>query len=230
MTFSIVGLCSRTGQAGCALATSSMAAGGRAPFVSPGFGVVLSQARSDPRLGALGLASLERGRSAEEALADMRASTPHAEWRQLAVLDRHGGVASFTGSHCTVERGAAHGKGAIGIGNGLASAVVPAAILKGFEAAPEQSLGERLLMALEYGLRAGGEAFPLRSASMKIAHPGVPFAPVDLRVDFSDTPIAELRRLWEFWEPMRDGYVQRCMDPENSPPASAIEGHLPVAR
>jgi uncharacterized Ntn-hydrolase superfamily protein len=227
MTFSIVGLCRRTGQFGCALATSSMAAGGRAPFVGPGIGVVLSQARSDPRLGVVGLRALEGGRSATEALSEMIASTPHSAWRQLAVLDRVGGVASFTGEKCTVEKGAQHGDGAIALGNGLASSAVPAAMLQGFEAAPAKTLAERLLMALEYGLDAGGEAYPLRSASMKIAHVGVPFTPVDLRVDFSERPIAELRRLWELWEPMIEGYVMRCLDPENSPPAAAIEGHLP---
>jgi len=227
MTFSIVGLCPRTGQFGCALATSSMAAGGRAPFVGPGVGVVLSQARSDPRLGVIGLKALERGRSAAEALADMIASTPHSVWRQLAVLDRHGGVASFTGEKCTAEKGAQHGAGAIALGNGLASAEVPAAMLRGFEANPTKSLAQRLLMALEYGLEAGGEAYPLRSAAMKIADVGVPFTPVDLRVDFAERPIAELRRLSELWAPMIDGYVMRCLDPENSPPAAAIEGHLP---
>jgi uncharacterized Ntn-hydrolase superfamily protein len=227
MTFSIVGLCERTGQFGCALATSSMAAGGRAPFVGPGVGVVLSQARSDPRLGVLGMKSLEQGRTATEALADMIASTPHAAWRQLAVLDRNGGVASFTGDKCTDQKGARHGDGAIGVGNGLASAEVPAAMLRGFESAPAKSLAERLLSALEYGLDAGGEAYPLRSASMKIAYVGVPFAPIDLRVDFDERPIAELRRLWDLWEPMIDGYVTRCLDPEHSPPAAAIEGHLP---
>jgi len=227
MTFSIVGLCRRTGQFGCALATSSMAAGGRAPFVGPGIGVVLSQARSDPRLGVLGLKALERGRSAAEALSDMLASTPHSAWRQLAVLDRDGGVASFTGEKCTDEKGAQRGDDGIGLGNGLASADVPNAMMIGFEAAPAKTLAERLLMALEYGLDAGGEAYPLRSASMKIAHVGVPFTPVDLRVDFSERPIGELRRLWDLWEPMIDGYVMRCLDPENSPPAAAIEGHLP---
>src|SRR4051812_26906631 len=97
MTFSIVGLCRRTGQFGCALSTSSMAAGARAPFVTPGVGVVLSQARSDPRLGLLGMKALEKARSAEQALSEMMASTPHSKWRQLAVLDLKGGVASFTG-------------------------------------------------------------------------------------------------------------------------------------
>ena len=95
-----------------------------------------------------------------------------------------------------------------------------------FEAAPGKALADRLIMALEYGLEAGGEAYPLRSASIRVAHVGVPFTPVDLRVDFSQTPIAELRRLSELWEPMVDGYIQRCLDPENSPPAAAIEGHI----
>jgi uncharacterized Ntn-hydrolase superfamily protein len=227
MTFSIVGLCRRTGQFGCALSTSSMAAGARAAFVTPGIGVVIAQARSDPRLGLLGMTALQNGRSAEQALSDMMGSTPHAKWRQLAVLDLKGGVASFTGEKCTLEKGAEHGDGAIGVGNGLASAEVPAAMLRGFQAAPGRTLADRLIMALEYGLDAGGEAFPLRSASIKVAYPDVPFAPVDLRVDFNPEPIGELRRLWQLWEPMIDGYVMRCLDPENSPPAAEIEGHLP---
>ena len=61
MTFSIAGLCPKTGEMGCALATSSMAASARAQFISPGAGVVLSQARSDPRLGVLGIAAVATG-------------------------------------------------------------------------------------------------------------------------------------------------------------------------
>lgn len=226
MTFSIAGLCPRTGQFGCALATSSMAAGGRAPFVGPGIGVVLSQARSDPRLGVIGMKALEAGRSAAEALSDMVAATPHTAWRQLAVIDRNGAIASVTGAHCTAEKEAHHGQASIAIGNGLASAAVPASMMMGFEAAPESTLADRLITALEYGMKSGGEAFPLRSASIRIAYPGVPFTPIDLRVDFSENPIGELRRLWEMWEPMMDSYVQRALDPENSPAASMIEGHV----
>jgi uncharacterized Ntn-hydrolase superfamily protein len=227
MTFSIVGICRRTGQFGCALATSSMASGARAPFVLPGFGVVLSQARSDPRLGVFGLRLLEEGRSAMETLADMVSSTPHTSWRQLAVLDRNGHVAAFTGDKCTAEKDEAYGDGAVSVGNGLASAAVPAAMVKGFAAAPEKDLAERLVMGLEYGLDAGGEAYPLRSSSLKVAYPGVPFTPVDLRVDFNPEPIAELRRLLGLWTPMISGYITRCLDPDNSPPAAEIEGHLP---
>src|ERR1700674_2805633 len=111
----------------------------------------------------------------------------------------------------------------IAIGNGLASSSVPGAMMRGFEAAPEKTLADRLIMALEYGLEAGGEAYPLPSASIKIAHIGIPFPPVDLRVDFSEEPIAELRRLSELWEPMMEGYIKRCLDPKNSPAAASIE-------
>ena len=80
-------------------------------------------------------------------------------------------------------------------------------------------------MALEYGLDAGGEAYPLRSAAVKVAQPNVPFAAIDLRVDYSEGPIRDLRLMWTLWAPMVDGYVQRCLDPAKSPPAAAIEGH-----
>jgi uncharacterized Ntn-hydrolase superfamily protein len=98
-------------------------------------------------------------------------------------------------------------------------------MIEGFMAAPDRPLADRLIAGLEAGLAAGGEAFPLRSAGLKVARPGAPMLPIDLRVDFSETPIAELRRLWVMWEPMSEAYVQRCVDPANSPAASLIEGH-----
>ncbi|HZS84487.1 MAG TPA: DUF1028 domain-containing protein [Stellaceae bacterium] len=227
MTFSIAALCPRTGQYGYALTTSSMAAGGRAGFIAQGIGVVLSQARSDPRLGALGLRRLEAGRNAEETLADMLASTPHSAWRQLAVLDLQGRVAAFTGAECTNAKGERLGRGAVAVGNGLANDRVVGAMLDGFSSEPGKPFTDRLLAALESGLAAGGEAYPLRSAAVRVALPDAPFPPIDLRVDFAEAPIAELRRLWALWAPMVGGYVQRCLDPARSPPAADIEGHLP---
>jgi uncharacterized Ntn-hydrolase superfamily protein len=226
MTFSIAGLCRQTREFGCAIATSSMAVGNRVPFVSPGVGVVLSQARSDPRLGVLGLERLEAGRSAQETVSDIIASTPHSQWRQLGVVDLEGRVAEFTGAECAPAKGACVGRGALAIGNGLANDAVVVAMLKGFEAAPDDPLADRLLTALERGLEAGGEADPLRSAAIKVAQPNVPYPLIDLRVDFSESPIADLRRLWTLWAPMVAGYVQRCLDPASAPPAAEIEGYV----
>lgn len=227
MTFSIAAFCRRTREFGCATATSSMAAGNRVPFVAPGAGVVLSQARTDPRLGILGLKRLEAGRSARETLADMIASTPHSAWRQLGVVDRDGGVAEFTGADCAPAKGGRLGDAVLAIGNGLANDGVVGAMLRAFEAAPEKPLTDRLLTALQAGLDAGGEPDPLRSAAVKVAQPGVPVPFIDLRVDGAEAPIAELRRLWTLWAPMVDGYVQRCLDPASAPAAGVIEGHAP---
>src|SRR5437764_11841173 len=149
MTFSIAGLCRRTREFGCAVATSSMAVGGRVAFVAPGAGVVLSQARSDPRLGILGLKRLEAGRSARETLADMIASTSHSAWRQLGVVDLEGGVAEFTGAQCAPAKGACVGRGALTIGNGLANDAVVSAMLRGVEATADKPLTDRLLLVLE---------------------------------------------------------------------------------
>ncbi|MBV9522366.1 MAG: DUF1028 domain-containing protein [Alphaproteobacteria bacterium] len=226
MTFSIAALCPRTGAFGCAIATSSMAAGARVPFVAPGFGVVLTQARTDPALGALGLRRLEAGRSAAEALSDLLAAAArHAAWRQLAILDRSGDIAHFTGAAVMDPKGARQGQGAIAIGNAVAEAQVIDAILAGFEAAAEEGLPDRLIAALKGGLAAGGEAYPLRSAALKVARPGVPFVPIDLRIDFAETPIAALRHHCQLWSPMVEDYVRRALDPERAPLAEAIEGH-----
>jgi len=225
MTFSLAGFCPRTQAFGCALATSSMAAGGRAPFVQPGVGCVLSQARSDPRLGVLGLQSLATGQAAAQVLEAMMASTPHTAWRQLAVLDRRGDTACFTGAQCTQAKGERQGRGVVVVGNGLANEAVLDAMLEKFSSAPQAGLADRLVAALEAGEQAGGEAFPLRSASLMVAFTDIPFLPINLRVDLSETPIVDLRRMLTAWLPMMDGYVMRCMDPERSPAAAAIEGH-----
>jgi uncharacterized Ntn-hydrolase superfamily protein len=186
---------------------------------------VLSQARSDPALGAFGLARLAAGRSTAEALSDMIASTPHAAWRQLAVLDRDGRTADYTGAKVTAPKGSAVGAGAVALGNAVANDTVVDAILAGFAAAPQRPLAERLIAALEAGLAAGGEPVPLRSAALRVAQPGVPFTPIDLRVDLSPAPLAELRRYWTLWAPMAAGYVERALAPDTAPSTDAIEGH-----
>lgn len=200
-----------------------MAVGSRCHFVAPGIGAVLSQARSDPTLGALGLARLAAGRSAPETLADMIAATPHAAWRQLAVLDAAGRIAEFTGENVASPKAAIVGEGAVALGNAVANDGVVAAILAGFAARPDAALADRLIAALEAGLEAGGELEPLRSAALRIARPDVPFTPIDLRVDLSETPTAELRRYWTLWAPMADGYVERALRPDSAPSTETIE-------
>src|SRR5262249_52863215 len=97
MTYSIAGRCARTGMLGTIVTTSSIAVGNRCHFARAKLGAVLTQHRTDPRLGPLGLEFLELGLTAQEAIKALVAATPHHGWRQLAVIDAQGRSAHYSG-------------------------------------------------------------------------------------------------------------------------------------
>jgi uncharacterized Ntn-hydrolase superfamily protein len=215
MTFSLIGRCARTGQFGAAATTSSLAVGARVHAVAPGVGAVLTQHRTDPRLGPRGIGLLRSGCSAAETVAALVASTPDHQWRQLAAIDAKGRTAHFHGARVKPESGAAHAKDVVAIGNILSSSRVPDAMAAAFAADPELPLAERLVRGLEAGEAAGGEHGDVRSASLLVfgAHD---FALVDLRADGHAEPIPALRALWEEYAPLVDAYVVRVIDPDNA--------------
>ncbi len=214
MTFSLVGRCARSGQIGAAVATSSIAVGARCTYCAAGVGAVLTQHRTDPRLGPRGIALLRSGCSARETLDALVASTPHAQWRQLAVLDAAGNAAAYSGTRTRPEMSDVAGQDVCAIGNILASALVPPAMLRAFQSDPSAPLAERLLQALEEGLAAGGEHAPVRSAHLLVVE-RENFPLIDLRVDWHEAPIAELRSLWELYAPQSNDYLLRALDPDN---------------
>jgi len=214
MTFSILGHCPNTGQFGAAAATSNMAVGARVAHCAAGIGAVVTQHRTDPRLGPRGLALLRSGCSAQETVDALVASTPHAQWRQLGVVDSAGRSAAFSGTRTRPEMSEAAAESACAIGNLLANARVPAAMLRRFQAEPTVPLAERLMRALEEGLAAGGEQGPVRSAHLLVVDTES-FPLVDLRVDWHDQPIGELRALWNRYAPDMGTYVLRALDPDN---------------
>jgi uncharacterized Ntn-hydrolase superfamily protein len=215
MTFSLAGRCARSGQLGACVSTADIAVGSRVPFAEAGIGAVLTQHRTDPRLGPRALDLLRSGRTADETVDALVASTAHAAWRQLAVIDADGHTASFSGARMTTKAGEARGAQSIAIGNVLASEEVPAAMVEAFEDESERPLAERLLGALEAGLAAGGETEPVCSAALLVVD-REQFPLVDLRVDLAPEPIAALRRLWESYRPWVDEFVVRALDPDRA--------------
>ena len=214
MTFSLIGRCARTGQFGVAVTTSSIAVGARCSHAAAGVGAVLTQHRTDPRLGPRGLELLRSGCSAQETLDALVASTPLARWRQLAVMDAAGRTAAYSGARNKPEVGEGQGPDVVAIGNILANSRVPAAMARGFAADPGAPLAERLLHALDEGLAAGGENGPVRSAHLLIVEKES-FPLVDLRVDWADAPIGALRELWGLYAPQVQDYVVRALDPDD---------------
>jgi uncharacterized Ntn-hydrolase superfamily protein len=215
MTFSLAGRCERTGMIGGIVSSSSIAVPSRCLWASP-HGVVLSQNVTDPRLGVLGLDLLARGFGAESALRQLRDARPHAEWRQLAVLDADGSRAAVTGEKGLGIVATKAGRDCIAAGNLLVHDGVPAAMVEAFEASHASFLAERLLSALEAGAAAGGEAGPVHSAGFCVY--GREVWPVaELRVDWSDEPVGDLRALWARYEPQMNDYVMRAKRPEQAP-------------
>lgn len=212
MTFSLLGRCVRTGQLGAVVTTSSPCVGARVPFLLAGTGGVLTQHRTDPRLGPRGLALMESGCSAPEALAGLVASTPDDAWRQIAVLDANGVGSHFSGSSNKPIVAAAQGADCVAIGNILANDSIAQAMVDAFCAALVLPLAERLLLAVEAGEAAGGEGRALRSVALKVVAEET-FPLVDLRIDASDTPLPALRALWDEFAPMSDLFLSRALNP-----------------
>lgn len=199
---------------GAVITTSSPAVGSRCMFARAGLGVMLTQHRTDPRLGPLGLELLAAGCSPASTVAALVASTPHAGWRQLAALDAAGTAAHFSGGLIRSKHAGITSADCVAVGNILRSADVPAAMAAAFSAASALGLPERLLAALEAGDAAGGEERPLRSAALLVVHRHS-FPYMDLRVDAAAAPIAALRALCEEYAPDADEYVARALDPDS---------------
>ncbi len=214
MTFSIAARCARTGMLGVAVTSSSPAVGARCAFVRAGVGAALSQNITDPRLGPALLDRLLQGESPETALGAL-AAVHDLRPRQLAAVDRRGRVGWYSGPGTNGANNGATGLDCVAIGNILANAEVPAAIVAAFAAA-DGLLPARLLRALEGGLAAGGEAGPIRSAALLVARAEAwPY--VDLRVDWDDAPLVALDRLWRLYQGQADDYVARALDPSRAP-------------
>ena len=216
MTFSLLGMCRDTGMFGAAVTTSSLGVGSRCPFASAGVGAVLTQHRTDPRLGPRGLELLAGGASAQETMQTLVAETPTIGWRQLAAVDARGTTAWHHGERIKSVHAHAQGEGCCAIGNILRNDGVPSAMVKAFEAGASEHLAERLLRALEAGLDAGGELRMLKSAALLVVHEQ-PFPLVDLRVELDADPLRQLRYLWELYRPQMIPYVTRAVDPDAIP-------------
>jgi len=217
MTFSVIARCADTGRFGVAVTSSSIAVASRCGrWARAGVGAVATQNITDPALGQLGLDLLAEGYGAEAVLRSIVAARPFAEFRQLAVVDVNGATASYSGAQSLGLFKEKHGKDCVACGNLLANESVPDAMIKAFERDPGKHLGQRLLGALVAGLEAGGETAPVRSAGLYVVDRFV-WPVIDLRVDWHDSPITELKKVFAEYFPQMDDYIQRAVDPSQAP-------------
>ncbi|HYW28469.1 MAG TPA: DUF1028 domain-containing protein [Gaiellales bacterium] len=216
MTFSLAGLCDRTGMIGIAVSSSSPAVAARCAHVRAGVAAAASQNVTDPRLGPQMLDLIASGVPAGEAVARVAAKAPHAAHRQLTAVDRNGGTGVYCGELTLGLYAFAEEPSAVAAGNLLGDAGVPSAMVEAFRAFPDAHIGDRLVAALAAGVAAGGEAGPVRSAGVLVCD-RESWPVTDLRVDWDDEPIERLAQLWQLWKPQADAYVTRALNPEAAP-------------
>jgi len=199
MTFSIVARCPQTGMLGVATASKFLAAGGGVPHLQAGVGAIASQSFANPYLGIDGLTLLEQGLTAARALEKLIEGDRGRELRQVAIVDRDGNTAAYTGAQCIPWAGQVEGGGYVCIGNILAGEEVVKAMARAFEVSADEELPERLLRALEAGQEAGGDRRGRQSAGIHVVHTEeYPYC--DLRVDDHPDPVPELRRVFEVFQ------------------------------
>jgi uncharacterized Ntn-hydrolase superfamily protein len=222
MTFSLV---VRDGSAfGMVVCSSSPAVASRCVHLRAGVGAVASQNVTNPHLGAVALDALAAGADARAALDTTVAREPHADYRQLIVVDRLGQTAIHTGAKALGTRSEVSVENAAAAGNMLADEGVVEALLAGFLSSGAPTTERRLLDGLHAALAAGGEAGPLHSAGLQVVD-DVPWPVTDLRVDWHDDPIGELGRLWTVWEPQKADYRTRGINP-TAAPSYGVPGDL----
>ncbi len=223
-TYSIVARDPATGNFGVAVQSHWFQVGTAVPWLEAGVGAVATQSFTRVDYGPLGLALMRSGKTADEALQSLLATDPERDVRQVAMVDRAGRVAAWTGPKCIQAAGNQAGKGYSVQANLMDAPAVWPAMAHAYESA-DGDFAERLLAALDAAQAAGGDIRGRQSAALVIVRAessGRPWEDrlVDLRVDDSPAPLAELRRLLE---------LRHAYDEEDLGDAASAKGDWPAA-
>ena len=159
---------------------------------------------------------LDNGFDAQSAIRAMKDASPYPEYRQIAVVDAKGNSAAFTGNQALGVHGEFCDKNVASIGNLLSDPTIPDAMGREFLRTEGQPLAERLILAIEKGFQMGGELDQEHSIGL-LVYTDEPFAYVDLRIDYSENPLEDLKKLWEIYKPQANDYKVRAVVPELAP-------------
>ena len=198
-TFSIVARDTVTGDMGVAVQSHWFSVGSSVIWGKAGVGVVATQSFVNPSFGPRGLSLLENGLTPKMAVNTLLSLDESREMRQLAILDAKGNVYSYTGKNCIEEAGNIMGSNFSVQANLMEKNTVWPAMAKAFKTT-KGSLAERLLAALEAAQAEGGDIRGKQSAAIlvvKAKSTGNSWDDklVDLRVEDSENPLVEMRRL-----------------------------------
>ena len=233
MTFTIVALDPTTGTVGLCQGTSAMGVASRCTHVRSGVAAIGSQSHSDWRIGRRALDLAQSGLHPAAVIGALRTTDDHFDYRQVGIVTVDGRVAVHTGPRCGPFAADRTGDGFAVMGNLLVGPQVLDAMVASYEGSRDHAFAERLLLAVEAGLDAGGEGVQHLSSTIVVAGPQSPRPLLDLRVDVAPVggdAITELRRIFDLFAPLSDYYADYWLDHPEVTPERWLEQGSPTTR
>jgi uncharacterized Ntn-hydrolase superfamily protein len=198
-TYSIVARDTITGEMGVAVQSHWFSVGSVVSWAEAGVGAIATQSLVNVSFGKRGLDLLKEGKTASEALNTLITSDKGREFRQLAIIDDHGDVATFTGKKCIPNAGQITGKNYSVQANMMLNKKVWPAMADAFESSTGP-LAERMIAALKAAESVGGDIRGQQSASILVVRgqaTGKPWEDrlIDLRVEDHPQAVKEIERV-----------------------------------
>ncbi len=228
MTFSIIGFDPLKNRFGVAVSSCHIAVGSTVSFVRSQVGAVATQGQTNPYLGIRSLESLQSCSDSKIVLEDLIKEDFGREKRQVHLIDKYGRSACWTGQECFQTSGHISGENFSVAGNFLENIEVLEVMADVFKQSdPNIKLGKRLLDALNAGESVGGDKRSLRSTSSALKVSGkLGFPLLDLRVDYHDSSVDELIRIYKH---SQSEWAQEWRDSMNDLPEMNMKQEFRVA-
>lgn len=218
-TYSIVARDAKTGEMAVAVQSHWFSVGTGVSWGEAGVGVVATQSFTNRSFGIRGLNLLKDGKTPQQALDILLSDDEGRDFRQVAILDKQGRVATHTGKSCIDFAGQANGENFSVQANMMLNDKVVPAMEKAWKENSEIPLAERMVAVLQAAQNAGGDIRGKQSAALLVFAAEASGEPwndkvLDLRVDDSENPIKEIDRLlnvFRAYEHMNQGdlYVEK---------------------
>lgn len=199
-TYSIVARDTETGEMAVGVQSHWFSVGTAVSWGESGVGVVATQSFTNKSFGLRGLKLLKEGKTAQEALDILLSSDEGEAFRQVAILDNKGNVATHTGSKNIKFAGHRQGDNFSVQANMMLTDKVWPAMALAYEKNKDLPLAERVIATLKAAQDAGGDIRGKQSAALLVVK-GQPVENewedplIDLRVDDNPAPLQDLERL-----------------------------------
>jgi len=204
MTFSIVAYDPKSGDFGVAVQSKFICVGPVVPWAKANVGAVATQAFANTTFGSQGLELLGKGYNSAEVLTALLKDDELKDQRQVAVIDKTGKAAAWTGKDCFYWAGHKIGKNYSCQGNILIDENTIEDMSKAFDTT-KGDLADKLLAVLHAADQPGrGDVRGKQSAALLIVREKGGYSEftdrwIDIRVDEHPEPIKELHRIFDLY-------------------------------